>query len=98
MTIVAPPTQGTWRSNDYVSAFRLVDASFFYGVGGGAVYIHILGGRHKRARPRLPSYSHHIHYPNITFPRHTPNITFTGYLCSDNHKRDGNYQMNEWFG
>ncbi len=23
---VAPPTQGTWRSNDYVSAFRLVDA------------------------------------------------------------------------
>ena len=23
---VAPPTQGTWRSNDYVSAVRLVDA------------------------------------------------------------------------
>ncbi len=22
---VAPPTQGTWRSNDYVSAVRLVD-------------------------------------------------------------------------
>ena len=43
----------------------------FYGVGGGAVYIHMLGGRHKRARPRLPSHSHHIHQryiPNITFP------------------------------
>ena len=26
---VAPPTQGTWRSNDYVSAFRLVDAWLF---------------------------------------------------------------------
>ena len=40
--IVAPPTQGTWRSNDYVNALRLVDAwLFFYGVGGGAVYIHI---------------------------------------------------------
>ena len=24
-TGVAPPTQGTWRSNDYVSAVRLVD-------------------------------------------------------------------------
>ncbi len=23
---VAPPTQGTWCSNDYVSAVRLVDA------------------------------------------------------------------------
>ena len=23
---VAPPTQGTWRSNDYVNALRLVDA------------------------------------------------------------------------
>ena len=23
--IVAPPTQGTWRSDDYVNAFRLVD-------------------------------------------------------------------------
>ena len=25
MASVAPPTQGTWRSDDYVSAFRLVD-------------------------------------------------------------------------
>ena len=25
---VAPPTQGTWRSNDYVSAIRLVDIGF----------------------------------------------------------------------
>ena len=32
-TCVAPPTQGTWRSNDYVSAFRLVDVVLFYGVG-----------------------------------------------------------------
>ena len=38
---VAPPTQGTWRSNDYVSAVRLVDYGWFYGGVGGAVYIHI---------------------------------------------------------
>ena len=61
---VAPPTQGTWRSNDYVSAVRLVDAWLFYEVGRGAV-IYILGGRHKHARPRLSSQSRH-HKPNIT--------------------------------
>ena len=27
---VAPPTQGTWRSNDYVNALRLVDGWFLY--------------------------------------------------------------------
>ncbi len=69
---VAPPTQGTWRSNDYVSAFRLVDALFFYGAGGGAVYIHILGDRHKRAQPCLTSHPHHI---PITFPiSHFPTL------------------------
>ena len=26
---VAPPTQGTWRSNDYVNAVRLVDDLIF---------------------------------------------------------------------
>ncbi len=64
---MALSTQGTWRNNDYINAVRLVDAWFFYGVGGGAVYIHILGGRHKYARPHLPSHPHH-HIPNITFP------------------------------
>ncbi len=38
---VAPPTQGTWRSDDYVSAFRLVDAWLFLNWVGGAVYVHI---------------------------------------------------------
>ena len=28
--LVAPPTQGTWRSNDYVSAVRLVDGWLYY--------------------------------------------------------------------
>ena len=58
---VAPPTQGTWRSDDYVSAFRLVDAWLFYGVGRWTI-IYILGGRHKHVRPFSPS------HPNITFP------------------------------
>ena len=53
----------------------------FYGVGGGAVYIHILGGRHKRARPRLPSHPHHI---PITFPiSHFP----TTYVATARFKR-----------
>ena len=36
---VAPPTQGTWRSNDYVNALRLVDMvdRFFYGVSGTGI-------------------------------------------------------------
>ena len=58
--IVVPPTQGTWRSNDYVSAVRLVDACF-YGVGRWTI-IYILGGRYKHVRPLSPS------HPNITFP------------------------------
>ncbi len=37
---MAPPTQGTWRSNDYVSAFRLVDAcSSMEWVGELIIYI-----------------------------------------------------------
>ena len=31
---VAPPTQGTWRSNDYVNAVRLVDDFSMEWVGG----------------------------------------------------------------
>ena len=27
---MAPPTQGTWRSNDYVNALRLVDMVVCY--------------------------------------------------------------------
>ncbi len=58
---VAPLTQDTWCSNDYVSAVRLINTFWFdfYGVGGGVVYKYILGGRHKRAQPRLLS---HFHY------------------------------------
>ena len=37
---VAPPTQGTWRSNDYVSAVRLVDiVSSMEWVGELIIYI-----------------------------------------------------------
>lgn len=46
---MAPPTQGTWRNNDYVSVVKLVNALFFYEAGGRAVYIYILGGWHKCA-------------------------------------------------
>ena len=35
------------------------------------LFLYTLGGRHKRARPRLPSHSRY-HKSNITFP----NITF----------------------
>lgn len=34
-------TQGTWRSNYYVSLFRLIDTWLFYGVNGKAIYIYI---------------------------------------------------------
>ena len=65
---VAPFTQGTWRSNAYVSIIKLVDAFFFYGVDRWTI-IYILGGRHKHVKyvqPLLPS------YPNITFPSTFP--------------------------
>ncbi len=40
MVIVAPPTQGTWRSNDYVSVVRLVDiVSSMEWVGELIIYI-----------------------------------------------------------
>ena len=38
---MAPSTQGTLCSDDYVGAFRLVDYGLFFGGVGGAVYIHI---------------------------------------------------------
>ena len=63
---VTPPTQGTWRSDDYVNALRLVDGCLSM-ERVVELFIYILGGRHKRARPRLPSQSRH-HKSNITFP------------------------------
>ena len=72
---VAPPTQGTWRSNDYVSAVRLVDAWLFYGVGRWTI-IYILGVRHKHVRPLSPS------HPNITF------LTLVGYQRRDKKVRE----------
>lgn len=33
--------QGTWRNNDYVSIFRLVNTLFFYKMGTEVVYIYI---------------------------------------------------------
>ena len=79
---VAPPTQGTWRSNDYVNAVRLVDYGFFYGVGRGAVYIHIGWSTHMRdhARHHIPSSQSQHNIPNITFP------TLVGYLRRDKNK------------
>ena len=39
LVTVAPPTQGTWRSDDYVNAFRLVDIVVirFYEVSGTGI-------------------------------------------------------------
>ena len=36
---MAPPTQGTWRSDDYVNAFRLVDmiVILFHEVSGTGI-------------------------------------------------------------
>ena len=65
--IVAQPTQGTWRSNDYVSAVRLMDAWLFYGAGRGAVYIHI-GWLTQTCATTLVISSRH-HNPNIKFPK-----------------------------
>ena len=56
---VAPPTQGTWRSNDYVNALRLVGwwmlGCFirFYGVSGRRI-IYILHVHHKHATSLIP--------------------------------------------
>ncbi len=36
---MAPPTQGTWRSHDYVSAVRLVDIVSMEWVGELIIYI-----------------------------------------------------------
>ena len=44
---MAPPTQGTWRSNDYVNAVRLVDDFIFYGVGRWAEYIRYMLDQHE---------------------------------------------------
>lgn len=38
------PIQNIWRSNDYISVMRLVNAWFLYRADGRAVYIYILGG------------------------------------------------------
>ncbi len=56
---VAPPTQGTWRSNGYVSAVRLVD--YILRERKANIQLH---DHHKHARPRLfPSSLSHHHIP-----------------------------------
>lgn len=42
LLIMALFTLGSWRSNEYVSAFRLVDARFFYGLDRWTI-MYILG-------------------------------------------------------
>ena len=80
-TSVAPPTQGTWRSNDYVNALRLVNG--FLILWTGRVFYSYMVDQHKCrssqtcAPAAVPSHSHY-HIPNITFP------LLVGYLRSDN--------------
>ncbi len=65
MIRVAPPTQGTWRSNDYVSAVRFVD--YWLSMEWvGEMIIYIWSDWHKHARPRLSSHSQH-HIPNTSW-------------------------------
>ena len=41
---MAPPTQGTWRSNDYVSAVRLVECKFVVFIQQlGRQYVGVVG-------------------------------------------------------
>lgn len=80
---VAPPTQGTC-SNDYVSAFRLVDAWLFYGVGRWTDYIHMGRLTQTCATALVITSQHHI--LNITFPISHSRVTLptlVGYLCRD---------------
>ena len=51
--IVAPLTQGTLYSNNYVNTFRLVDMVFFSMELMIELFIYTVGGQHKRAQPRL---------------------------------------------
>ena len=66
---VAPPTQGTWRSKDYVNAVRLVDA-WFSMKWVVELFIYTFRWSTQTCATTLaitsPSHSHHI--PNITFP------------------------------
>ena len=60
----------------------------FYRVCGGAIYIYMLGSRHKCAQLRLPSHLHHI---PITFPiSHFPTtyvatVTYEQFLNNSTH-------------
>ena len=74
---VAPPTQGTWRSNDYVNALRLVDGYSFYGVSGrqniyGTWLTNTTVGYHKHARPPC-SIVFRYHIPTSHFQQYNPN-------------------------
>ena len=71
---VAPPTQGTWRSDDYVSAFRLVDIGSSK-LGGGAVYVHIGWSTQTCATTAASSHSRVI-TPTSQTEHHILNITF----------------------
>lgn len=46
--IMAPPTQGIWRSDDHVNAFKLVDIVcwLIYRTDGWAVYINMRWSTH----------------------------------------------------
>ena len=74
---MAPPTQGTWRSNDYVNALRLMDGYFFYGVSGrqniyGTWITNTTVGYHKHARPPC-SIVFRYHIPTSHSQQYNPN-------------------------
>ncbi len=72
---MAPPTQGTWRSDDYVGVFRLVDAWFsIKWVVKLLIYTFRWSTQTCATMLAITSPSHSHHISNITFP---------DYLLSD---------------
>ena len=85
MKPVAPPTQTTWRSNDYVSAFRLVDAWFSI-EWMVELFIYTFRWSIQMCATTLAIISlSHFH--------HIPNITFINYLRSNTGNSLKDYQM-----
>ncbi len=72
---VAPPTQGTWRSDDYVSAFRLVDAWLFLNWVGGAVYVHIGWSTQTCATTLVITFPTSTSHSRVPLSRRSPNIS-----------------------
>ena len=84
---MTPPTQGTWRSNDYVSAVRwwMLDSILLWSGWWSCSYTHIRWSTQTCATTLAitsPSHSHHI-----------LNITFPDYLRSNIFPRQNDSQL-----